>query len=274
MGLIETIAENRIRAAQEEGLFSNLPGQGKPLNLDDKNTFIVRIFTAQIGVDGATLTDLMNNHVFNDSGSPLKNLAVTIEDGHLVHEGTMHKIIDIPFRMIADVSATNDGRLRIHPTKIEICNLNGEALMRAFGMSLEKILTKVPKGVQVEKNDLIIEPLTILPPPKIEGTLKSVRIEGNQLTQEFDDGRNVAPLELPEPARNYIDFQHGTLRMGKLYMVSADMEVIDMDPNDPFDFYLDRYNEQLVAGYDKNRLNYGLTVRMKDFEDLGKPAGN
>ena len=35
MGLIETIAENRIRAAQDEGLFSNLPGQGKPLNLDD-----------------------------------------------------------------------------------------------------------------------------------------------------------------------------------------------------------------------------------------------
>lgn len=35
MGLIETIAENRIRAAQEEGFFSNLPGHGKPLNLDD-----------------------------------------------------------------------------------------------------------------------------------------------------------------------------------------------------------------------------------------------
>jgi hypothetical protein len=35
MGLIETIAENRIRAAQDEGLFSNLPGQGKPLILDD-----------------------------------------------------------------------------------------------------------------------------------------------------------------------------------------------------------------------------------------------
>jgi len=35
MGLMETIAENRIRAAQDEGLFNNLPGQGKPLNLDD-----------------------------------------------------------------------------------------------------------------------------------------------------------------------------------------------------------------------------------------------
>jgi len=35
MGFMETLAENRIRAAKDEGLFSNLPGQGKPLNLDD-----------------------------------------------------------------------------------------------------------------------------------------------------------------------------------------------------------------------------------------------
>ena len=32
---METISERRIRDAQDEGLFSNLPGQGKPLNLDD-----------------------------------------------------------------------------------------------------------------------------------------------------------------------------------------------------------------------------------------------
>jgi hypothetical protein len=38
MGLMETIAENRIRAAQDEGLFDNLPGQGKPLNLEDDSS--------------------------------------------------------------------------------------------------------------------------------------------------------------------------------------------------------------------------------------------
>jgi len=38
MGIFETIAENRILAAQEEGLFNNLPGKGKPLNLDDDHS--------------------------------------------------------------------------------------------------------------------------------------------------------------------------------------------------------------------------------------------
>lgn len=244
---------------------------GKPLNLDDKNAFIVRIFSAEIGVSGPSLTILLNRYVFNYSGTPLKDLVITVQGGHLVQEGVMHKIIDIPFRMTADVSATTDGWIRIHPLKIEICNLNGAALMKAFGITLEKVLTKLPKGVRVEKNDLLIEPLMILPPPKIEGKLAAVRIDGDELMQVFDDGRNIAPLQLPEPATNFIDFQHGTLRMGKLFMVSADMEVIDSDPGDPFDFFLDRYNEQLVAGYERNRPNYGLTVHMRDWSDVGKP---
>ncbi len=243
---------------------------GNPLKFDDKTSFVVHIFSARIGVNGSSLTNLLNRHVFNYEGAPLKDLVVTVEDGHLLQEGMMHKIIDIPFRMTADVSAA-DGWIRIHPTKIEICNLNGAALMKAFGITLEKVLTKLPPGVRVEKNDLLIEPLLILPPPKIEGKLLSVRIDGDELMQEFDDGRGIAPLRPPIEAKNFIAFQHGTLRMGKLLMVSADMEVIDTDPTDPFDFFIDRYNAQLAAGYDRNQRDYGLVVYMRDFSDLGKP---
>lgn len=32
---VQSIVEERIRKAQEEGLFDNLPGKGKPLRLDD-----------------------------------------------------------------------------------------------------------------------------------------------------------------------------------------------------------------------------------------------
>ena len=37
MGIFDRIAEQRIREAQEQGLFDNLPGKGRPLNLDDDN---------------------------------------------------------------------------------------------------------------------------------------------------------------------------------------------------------------------------------------------
>ncbi len=35
LAFIEQIAEERIRAAQEQGAFDDLPGRGKPLDLDD-----------------------------------------------------------------------------------------------------------------------------------------------------------------------------------------------------------------------------------------------
>lgn len=35
MSFFDRIVEERIRAAQAEGAFDNLPGKGKPLNLDD-----------------------------------------------------------------------------------------------------------------------------------------------------------------------------------------------------------------------------------------------
>ena len=35
MALFDKIVEERIRAAQQEGAFDNLPGRGKPLDLED-----------------------------------------------------------------------------------------------------------------------------------------------------------------------------------------------------------------------------------------------
>jgi hypothetical protein len=71
-------------------------------------------------------------------------------------------------------------------------------------------------------------------------------------------------------------YRGNRLRFGKLTMNDADMILIDMDPKDPFDFYLDHYREQLSAGYTKITPNFGLRVFMKDFEKLTrrKPGEN
>jgi hypothetical protein len=51
-------------------------------------------------------------------------------------------------------------------------------------------------------------------------------------------------------------------------MSDTDMILLDMDPKDPFDFYLDHYKEQLVAGYTKETLSFGLRVFMRDYNKL------
>ena len=58
------------------------------------------------------------------------------------------------------------------------------------------------------------------------------------------------------------------IRFGKLTMTGADLQLIDVDERDPFDFYPSNYNEQLVAGYSKNTPAKGLKTYMPDFADL------
>ncbi len=246
--------------------------EGQPLNFDDKKSFVVKLQRARIGVSDTALSDLMNHYVFHYEGAPLKNLAMHVHEGRLVQEGVMHKIIDIPFEMTADVSTTDEGWMRIHPIGMKICSLDGQKLMKAFGITLDKILKKLPDGVRVEKNDLLIDPLKILPPPTISGRLADVELHEGELLQIFDDGTrpdSLAPSGFTDP--NWMRFRDGVLRMGKLFMVRADMLVVDPDPRDPFDFFIDYYNNQLAAGFTRNQADYSLKVYMRDYADLGKP---
>src|SRR5204862_5770501 len=133
---------------------------GAPVNFDNKLTFVMRVDTGRIGMRPQSLDILMNRYVFNAPGSPLRNLSITMEGKQLRQEGIVHKIIDIPFIMWADVSAS-DGKIRLHPTKMDICGLNGLGLLKAVGMTLEKlIVTELPHEhtMQDKKIDKLIMP--------------------------------------------------------------------------------------------------------------------
>jgi hypothetical protein len=43
-----------------------------------------------------------------------------------------------------------------------------------------------------------------------------------------------------------------------------------MDPADPFDFFLDRYKEQIAAGYSKISSDSALRIFVRDFNKLKK----
>jgi hypothetical protein len=245
---------------------------GAPLNFDNKTSFVLKVDTGKIGMRSESLDVLMNRYIFGYPNPPLRNVHVEMAGKQLKQSGIMHKVVDIPFTMWANVSASN-GQIRIHPTKLDICGINGLGLLKAVGMSMEKML-KLPKdrGIAAQGNDLLLDPNHALPPPQVELHLVDVRIEGDELIQIFDAGRHLPELPLPHPEeKNTMYYRGGTLRMGKLLMVDADMQVVDADPSDPFDFFIDRYNDQLVAGFVRNQSNYGLLVFMRDFMDVGKP---
>jgi hypothetical protein len=243
---------------------------GGPVVFDDKKTFVIRLHYAEIGLTGADISTLMNTHIFAYKGAPLKKLSVHTSGSQLVQSGIMHKILDIPFEITADVSVTPAGLIRLHPVKTRILGVDGNSLMRAFGLSLEEILDlRKAKGVTAKGNDLFLDPTMILPPPAIEGHATAIRIDGDELVQTFGTPNAVPPLVPPDTAAPaYMFYKGGTLHFGKLLMLDAEMQIVDRQPTRFFDFNLDRYKDQLVAGYSRTLPSLGLEVYMLGLDKL------
>ena len=241
--------------------------------LDDKNTLLLEISDGVLGMGADDLTRLLNRYVFGYPDAPLTDLRAQIRGSELLLSGSLHKGAVLPFEMTAGVSLTPEGKIRVHPSSVRLCGADGMALLRALGLDLSDMLDlRGARGVRAEGNDLLLDPFQILPPPRISGHLTAVRMEGGEMIQVF--GREAAePPPPPEPAESWLYFGGGTLRFGKLFMVDADMEAIDTDASDPFDFYLDYYNSQLVAGYHVTTRRGGMVAYFPDFSDLGTSAG-
>jgi hypothetical protein len=260
----------RMRIASLRGRMRDLRGE-RIVVLDDKETLLLEIGTGEIALTEGDLTLLLNRYVFGYPGSPLRNLVVHTEGARIVQTGVLHKIVDIPFEMIASLSATPAGEIRIHPDEMRICGVDGMGLLEAVGADLSTLLDlSGAKGVRVEGNDLLLDPLVILPPPRLSGRLTDVRVRGKEIVQRFGDpgSEGPEPLTPTVAARNYVQFRGGSIRFGKLYMVHTDLEAIDLDENDPFDFYLDYYATQLVAGHHITTPNDGLVAYMPDFASV------
>jgi hypothetical protein len=241
-----------------------------PIVFDDKNSFIIHLTYAEIGLNGNDITTLMNKYIFAYPGAPLKRLKVRTSGSRLVQTGVMHKILDIPFEITADVSVTPEGLIRLHPVKTKILGVDGNSLMKAFGLSLQKILDlSKAKGVTVKGNDLFLDPTLILPPPAIEGHATAIRVDGDELLQTFGTVAEATPLPPPDTtASAYMFYRGGTLRFGKLVMLDAEMQIVDLPSTGWFNFDLDRYKEQLVAGYERTLPSMGLEVYMRGLEKL------
>jgi hypothetical protein len=251
--------------------------QGAPPVFDDQRSYILHVEAATLSMTTDSLQTLLNRHVFGYAGAPLKDLKVSAEGDRLKMSGKLHKGVDLPFSTKAHVIANPDGRMRLQTDSVKALGVPAKGLLNLFGLELDDLISlKNRRGIEISDNDILLAPGQILPPPEIRGHVARVSLAGNRLIQVFDDGDGRAPrrLTLPSPsARNYVYFGGGTITFGKLTMHEADLQLIDADPRDPFDFYPARYNLQLVAGYSKNTPARGLKTYMPDYDEVrGRPA--
>ena len=237
--------------------------------LDDKASYSVRVDSGVVAIDLASLNALMNQTLADDN-SNVDKLKVSVDDkGNLRQKGVLDKAVNIPFAVKAGIEATPDGKLRVFTKSVTGFGVPMTRLMKVFHLEMDDLLKVKPgHGVTVRDNDLILDPATLLPAPSLQGVITSAHIEGDAVVQTFGDGK-VRHLSPPPVARNYIYWRGGSLSFGKLTMVATDLELVDMDPKDPFDFSVEGWNDQLVAGYSKTTAARGLKAHMPDYNDLG-----
>jgi hypothetical protein len=238
---------------------------------DNKESFRLRADHAEIMIDSPDLGNIFNTYVFSRANTPVTGVSLSIENGKLKIKGKLHQVGVIPFETEGVLSPTPDGRVLLHIGKIKALHVPVTGLLNFFGVDMADLIKngKIP-GVQSSGDDLILDPALLFPPPHLEGKVTAVRIEGQSVLLTFGDKNHV---EKSLQAGNYMSYRGNKLGFGKLTMTDSDMVLIDMDPADPLDFFLDRYKAQLAAGYTKITPSFGLRVYIKDLNKLSKPAG-
>lgn len=246
-----------------------VPTKGDLPVFDDKESFLVQIRSAEIAIGPQSLASALNEYVFAGNDAPIKAVSVELEENSKLEiKGKLHEKGDIPFEMVGQLTSTPDGKIRLHSDKVKAFHVPVKGLMDLLGIKLATLIkTGKVHGVEVDGDDVILSPESLLPPPHIAGKITSVRIQRGEIVQGFG-GADKKPHEVM--SGNYMAYRGNRLRFGKLTMTDTDLILIDLDPKDPFDFYLDHYMEQLVAGYTKETMSFGLRVYMRDYDKLKK----
>ena len=238
---------------------------------DDANSFVLELAAARIDVPADSLAGALNEHVFASSDAALKSIRVQTDGQFLKISGKLHSKGDLPFEAKGQVSLTAEGEIRLHVEKVKAAHIPATKMMDLLGVKVADLIhTKSLQGIRAEEDDLILDPEKVFPPPQIRGKLSAIRNEGQMIVLEYGGG---AAKSGSRETGNFMSYKGaGPLKFGKLTMEPTDLTLIDMNPADPFDFYLEHYKEELAAGYSKTTPTFGLRVFMRDFNKLAPAA--
>ena len=102
----------------------------------------------------------------------------------------------------------------------------------------------------------------------MRGKVTSVRSSQTRIVQTFGSGERRTLVAARRVTELHLLARQASCSSASSRWSDTDLELVDEDPKDPFDFSIDHWNDQLVAGYSKNTPNRGLKAHMPDYNDL------
>jgi hypothetical protein len=97
-----------------------------------------------------------------------------------------------------------------------------------------------------------------------------VNVQQDSMVLTFDSPRRAMPRVLPDPkVQNYMHVYGGEVLIMNELQRGAELQMVDMDPANPFDFFMAEYRSHLKAGYVKVVNDQGsLITLMPDYTKI------
>jgi len=272
-----------LRVDPEIGVFvKHLEGrmeakrQGDPIIYGDVRSFTTHVARGEMVIDQENITRLKNKYTFNFPETPIKNVNVEFMPGRIKMSGMLKQVIWVNFSMEGSLTPTPEGKILLTPDSIKVAGLQMKSLMDIIGLTTSKMISIGPeRGLTFVGNNVILDPSNLFPPPKMEGRVVGVKVNQGNMSLLFDSGTRIPPRNLPDTsAQNYIHVYGGRVLIMNELHYGAEMQMIDLNQSNHFDFFLSEYLQHLRAGYVKvgNELGTLITM-MPDYNDIGKTAG-
>ena len=248
------------------------------VSLDDKNSFSLKIQNATTSISSSDLAALANDFILPRANTPLRNLSLTFNpDQSIQVKGDFHKLVDVPFSGTASLHVTPDGNMRMHLANMTVAGVIHQDVLNSLGIKVSSVAKpKRKQSFKIVGNDIIFPIDQMFPPPHVSGQLHDINISGNQLNMIFGTDKQArdqeqSAVEKPSiTSGSYIYFRGGTMKFALLTMSPANLELLPLKPDlhKRFEFSVDQYYQQLVAGYSKALPNKGLLVYMGDDREI------
>ncbi|MDX1958680.1 MAG: hypothetical protein SFU98_08915 [Leptospiraceae bacterium] len=256
-----------------------IPKKGSTVvNFDDVNAFIIRITNGEAYANPEVLKTLFVDYVFNFESSTLKLKKVEFpeEVGNKIKlSGELNFLLWLEFEMMGTIGLekkTNQIVITAEEIKA-VGNSYIKSLLSAIGLNLEKLIP-IPdgKGVTIKSNQIFISPFIVFPPPKLEGKFSIIDVKNSKLHLVLSSDEIISFPSPPDSlAKNYLFLYKGEVKFGKLFMVDANLQMIDTDETDNFDFFMPEYFKTLTSG-GKATIKPDMSVKviMPDYGDVFK----
>jgi hypothetical protein len=240
----------------------------RPVVFDDIASYGVMVEHAELRMSAASMTVLMNRYVLPNANGPIKHVDISFGAGTIEMTGTMVKsAVRIRFRATATPSRTTDGDIRLRIVKLTAGGVIPKGVLDALGLTMEKLAQPRNTAVfRIVNDDMIIPLVSMFPPPKVGGMLRSIKVTPRQLSAVVG---SVSPQPSPSfAASSFIRYRGGVVTFAKLTMHDVDLIVVPMVANATLGFSPADYYRQLEAGFTVPLPSRGLLARVPDYPSV------